>query len=76
MNRIRILTREEIRQVACPVCKAPPGSQCTEPSTGARRENHHKERVTAARRAASTERQSRDASDAVRRRVADRWLRP
>lgn len=78
MNRtFRTLSSQEIRRAACPVCAAPPGSPCTEPATRARREQHHKERVTAARRSASTERQSRFAGDdAVRRRVADRFYRP
>jgi len=71
----RTLTTEEIRRVACPLCKAPPGSGCTEPASSARRAHHHKERVTAARRLASQQRQS-GVEGVIRRRVADIFYRP
>ncbi len=75
MNSIRTLIREEIRRVACPLCKAPPGSPCTDPANRSRREHHHTARAAAARRLASMERQS-SVEGAIRRRVAERFYRP
>jgi hypothetical protein len=75
-HNYRTLSGEEIRRVACPVCKAPPGSPCTEPANGARREHHHLDRVAVARMAGSQQRSVQRALDAKRRRVAERFYRP
>ncbi len=73
----RTLTSEETRRVACPVCSAPPGSPCSDQTSGARREHHHAERVIAARRSATVQRTSGGiVAEAIRRRVANKLLKP
>ncbi len=77
MNWIHTLSREETRRVSCPECNAVPGSPCSEPASGSRREHHHASRVTAARRFATRQRTGGGAAaNAIRQRVADRMFRP
>ncbi len=76
MNNYHSLSSEEILRAACPVCKAPAGGMCIEPTTKEPRERHHLDRVTVARMVGSQQRPVQRELDAKRRRVADRWLRP
>jgi hypothetical protein len=65
----QMLNSVAIRRIACPICKAPPGSPCSEPASGVRRERHHRERSTAARREQTNPR-------SAARRVGDRFYKP